>query len=130
MYPLCLIVGSNGRGMALAKKTVFHVDHVALLIGKSILFGVRLWCIVLCLRQKLEGRSTLGAIPNTLTANLCVSLLIQPIVLSFMNSIQGEVFQLDNARSHTIVLAQRDKQRVHMLPLTANSPDLSPVEHV
>ncbi|GFX20855.1 transposable element Tcb1 transposase [Trichonephila clavipes] len=44
-----------------------------------------------------DSRSTLVLIPNTLTTNLYVSLVIQPIVLSFMNTIQGGVFQQDNS---------------------------------
>ncbi|GFX87851.1 HTH_Tnp_Tc3_2 domain-containing protein [Trichonephila clavipes] len=51
--------------------------------------------------------STLVVIPNALTANLWVSLVIQPIVLSFMNSIQRGVIQQDNARLHTTVVTQR-----------------------
>ncbi|GBM30418.1 hypothetical protein AVEN_202997-1, partial [Araneus ventricosus] len=39
-----------------------------------------------------HSRSTLVVIPRTLTANLYVSLVIQPVVLPFMNSIQGGVF--------------------------------------
>ena len=40
-----------------------------------------------------DNRSPLVVIPNTLTGNLYVSLVIQPVVLSFMNRIQGGVFQ-------------------------------------
>ncbi|GBL92756.1 hypothetical protein AVEN_119136-1 [Araneus ventricosus] len=36
-----------------------------------------------------DSRSTLVVIPRTLTANLYISLVIQPVVLPFMNSIQG-----------------------------------------
>ncbi|GBM10330.1 hypothetical protein AVEN_131069-1 [Araneus ventricosus] len=50
-----------------------------------------------------DSRSTLEVIPWTLSANLYVSLLIQPVVLPFMNSIQGGVFQQYNARPHTAV---------------------------
>ncbi|GFW16173.1 uncharacterized protein TNCV_4263381 [Trichonephila clavipes] len=42
-----------------------------------------------------DSRNPLVVIPNTLTANLYVSLVIQPIVLPFMNIIQEGIFQQD-----------------------------------
>ncbi|GBN06607.1 hypothetical protein AVEN_7478-1 [Araneus ventricosus] len=77
-----------------------------------------------------DNRSTLVFIPRTLTANLYVSLVFQPVVLPFMNSIQGGVFQQDNARPHSAVLTQHALQSVDMLPWPARSSDLSPIEHV
>ncbi|GFV82765.1 uncharacterized protein TNCV_4147331 [Trichonephila clavipes] len=76
------------------------------------------------------SRITLFVIPNTLTADLYVSLVIQPIVLPFMNNIQGGVFQLDNARPHIVVGTQRALQNVGMLPWLARSPDMFLNEHV
>jgi hypothetical protein len=76
------------------------------------------------------SRSTLVVIPRTLTANVYVSLVIQPVVLPFMSSIPGGVFQQDNARPHTAVVTQRALQGVDMLPWPARSPDLSPIEHI
>ncbi|GBO21440.1 hypothetical protein AVEN_162579-1 [Araneus ventricosus] len=77
-----------------------------------------------------DSRSTLVVIPRTLTANLYVSLVIQPFVLPFMNSIQGCVFQQDNVCPHTAVVTQHALQSVDMLPWPARSPDLSPIKHV
>ncbi|GFX95617.1 transposable element Tcb2 transposase [Trichonephila clavipes] len=77
-----------------------------------------------------DRRSTLVFIPNTLTSNLYVSLVIQPFVLQFMSNIHGKVFQQDNARLHTAVVMQRALQSVEMLPWPARSPDLSPIENV
>ncbi|GBN75935.1 hypothetical protein AVEN_155660-1 [Araneus ventricosus] len=76
------------------------------------------------------SRSTLMVIPRTLTTNLYVSLVIQPVVLPYMNSIQGGVFQQDKARPHTSVVTQHAQQSVDMLPWPARSPDLSPIENV
>ncbi|GBM39788.1 hypothetical protein AVEN_25006-1 [Araneus ventricosus] len=70
-----------------------------------------------------------GALSCTLTANLYVSLVIQPVVLPFMNN-KGGVFKQDNARPHTAVVTQHALQSVDMLPWPARSPDLSPIEHV
>ncbi|GBM03329.1 hypothetical protein AVEN_256879-1 [Araneus ventricosus] len=53
--------------------------------------GVMVWGAI-----SYDSRSTLVVIPRTLTANLYVSLVIQPVVLPFMNSIQGGVYQQDN----------------------------------
>ncbi|GBO08347.1 hypothetical protein AVEN_229903-1 [Araneus ventricosus] len=47
-----------------------------------------------------------------------------------MNSIQGGVFQQNNACPYTTVVTQHDLQSVDMLPWPARSPDLSPIEHV
>ncbi|GBM10967.1 hypothetical protein AVEN_171446-1 [Araneus ventricosus] len=47
-----------------------------------------------------------------------------------MNSIQGDVFQQDNARPHTALVTQHDQQSVDILPWSSRSPDLSPIEHV
>ncbi|GBL94676.1 Transposable element Tc1 transposase [Araneus ventricosus] len=77
-----------------------------------------------------DSRSTLVVIPRSLTANLYVSLVIQPIVLPFMNSIQEGVFQHDNARRHTAVVTQHALQNIDMLPWPARSTYLSPIEQV
>ncbi|GBO19986.1 Transposable element Tc1 transposase, partial [Araneus ventricosus] len=87
--------------------------------------GVMLWGAIV-----YDSRSTLVIIPRTLTANLYVSLAIQPVVLPFMDSIQGGVFLQDNTRPHTAVVTQHALQSVDMLPWPARSPDLSPIEHV
>ncbi|GBM17306.1 hypothetical protein AVEN_237291-1 [Araneus ventricosus] len=87
--------------------------------------GVMVWGAI-----SYGSRNTLVVIPRTLTANLYVSLVIQPVVLPFMNSIQGGVFQQDNARPHTAVVTQHDLKSVDMLLWPARSPDLSLFEHV
>ncbi|GBN34178.1 hypothetical protein AVEN_265569-1 [Araneus ventricosus] len=77
-----------------------------------------------------DSRSTLMVIPRTLTGNLYVTLVIKPVVLPFMSSIQGGVFQQDNARPHTAVVTQHALHSVDMLPWPSRSPDLSPIEYV
>ncbi|GBM52646.1 hypothetical protein AVEN_68331-1 [Araneus ventricosus] len=77
-----------------------------------------------------DSRSTLVVIPRTQTENLNVSLVIQLVALSFMNSNQEGVFQQNNARPHTAVVTQHALRCVDMLPWTARSPDLSPIENV
>ncbi|GBM33159.1 hypothetical protein AVEN_83671-1 [Araneus ventricosus] len=72
--------------------------------------GVMVWGAI-----SYDSRSTPVVIPCTLTANLYVSLVIQPVVLPFMNSIQGGVFEQDNARPRTAVVTQHSLQSVDML---------------
>ncbi|GFY12954.1 transposable element Tc1 transposase [Trichonephila clavipes] len=92
--------------------------------------GVMVWGEI-----SYDSKSNLVVTPNTPTVNLYVSLVIQSIILPFMSTIQGGVFQQDNAYPHTAVATQRnvDKsaslQSVDMLPWPARSPDLSPIEH-
>ncbi|GBN73285.1 Transposable element Tc1 transposase [Araneus ventricosus] len=87
--------------------------------------GVMVWGAI-----SYDSKSTLVVIPRTLTANLYVSLVIQSVVLPFLNSIQAGVFQQDNSRPHTAVVTQHALQSVDMLPWPARSPDVSLIEHV
>ncbi|GFW32673.1 uncharacterized protein TNCV_3679211 [Trichonephila clavipes] len=50
------------------------------------------------------SRNTLVVIPSKLTANFYVSLVIQLIVLPFMNDIRERVFQKDNPRPRTNIV--------------------------
>ncbi|GBL82564.1 hypothetical protein AVEN_263657-1 [Araneus ventricosus] len=54
MFPLCMIVGSSGRGKVLPQEDRVPGGHVAVLRGKTAVFGAWLWRIVLRLRQKFE----------------------------------------------------------------------------
>ena len=47
-----------------------------------------------------------------------------------MNSIEGGVFQHDDARLYTALVTQHDLQSVDMLSWPARSLELSPIEHV
>ncbi|GBM38420.1 hypothetical protein AVEN_260805-1 [Araneus ventricosus] len=87
--------------------------------------GVMVWGAI-----SYNSRSTLVVILRALTASLYVSLVIQPVVMPFMNSIQGGVFKHVNAHPHTAVVTQHALQSVDMLPWPARSPALSPIEHV
>ncbi|GFY00363.1 uncharacterized protein TNCV_1664021 [Trichonephila clavipes] len=74
--------------------------------------------------------TTLWPRHNVPTSGVMVYLVIQLIVLSFTNSIQGRVFQQNIAHPHTTVVSQRALQSVGMLPWSARPPDLSQIEHV
>ncbi|GFW21399.1 hypothetical protein TNCV_1532241 [Trichonephila clavipes] len=43
VYPLCMIVGSSGQGMVLPPEDRVPGGLVAILRGKTAVFGVRLW---------------------------------------------------------------------------------------
>ncbi|GBO14951.1 hypothetical protein AVEN_84203-1 [Araneus ventricosus] len=77
-----------------------------------------------------DNRSTPVIIPRTLTAKLYVNLVIQPLMLPFMNSIQGGVFKQESAHPLTAVVTQHTLQTVGMLSWPARSTDLNPIEHV
>ncbi|GFW79008.1 uncharacterized protein TNCV_214411 [Trichonephila clavipes] len=77
-----------------------------------------------------DSRGTLMLIPNTLTANLYVNLVVEPIVLSLINSFQGEVFPQANSRFHTTVVTQHVVLSVDMLLWPVSSTYLSLIEHV
>ncbi|GFX43112.1 hypothetical protein TNCV_2711561 [Trichonephila clavipes] len=53
-----------------------------------------------------NSRSALLVIQHTLTVNLYVSLVIQSVVLPFMNNIQGGVFQQDNPHSAVVTWSE------------------------
>ncbi|GFW40399.1 phospholipid-transporting ATPase [Trichonephila clavipes] len=72
----------------------------------------------------------LVVVPNTPIPNLYVTLIIQLIVLIFMNNIQEGVLKQDNAHLHTTVVTQRLLYSVDMLPLPATSSNLSPTDIV
>jgi hypothetical protein len=54
MYPLCMIVGSSGQGQVPPQEDRVPGGHVPLLRGKTAVFAVWLWRIVLRLQQTFE----------------------------------------------------------------------------
>lgn len=57
-------------------------------------------------------------------------LVIQPVLIPFINSIQIDVFQKDNTRTHAAVIIQHRIEIVHMFRGIARTVDLSPIEHI
>ena len=78
----------------------------------------------------MTAEALLLVIKSTLTANLYVGLVIQPVVLPFMNNIQRGDFQQDNVSPYTALTTQRTVQSVDMLPWSAESPNQPSIEHV
>ncbi|GBN51364.1 hypothetical protein AVEN_36195-1 [Araneus ventricosus] len=53
--------------------------------------------------------------------------ILRPHVGPFLNGLPGAIFQKDNARPHTVRVAQDFLRHVQTLPWPALSPDLSPI---
>ncbi|GFW40087.1 transposable element Tcb2 transposase [Trichonephila clavipes] len=67
---------------------------------------------------------------ETLTGQRYVDDILRPHEGPFLNCLQGEIFQQDNARPHTARVAQDFLRHFQILPWPARSRDLSPVEHM
>ncbi|GFW43725.1 transposable element Tcb2 transposase [Trichonephila clavipes] len=63
--------------------------------------GVMVWGII-----AYDSRSTLIVMRGTLTGQGYVDGILRPHVGPFLNGLPGEIFQQDNARSHTARVAQ------------------------
>ncbi|GFV13896.1 transposable element Tcb2 transposase [Trichonephila clavipes] len=93
-----------------------HTAHTA---------GVMVWGAI-----AYDSRSTLIGLRGTLTGQRYVDDILRPHVGPFLNGLPGAIFQQDNARPHTVRVAQDFLRHFQTLPWLARSPDLSPVEHV
>ncbi|GFV53855.1 transposable element Tcb1 transposase [Trichonephila clavipes] len=87
--------------------------------------GVMVWGAI-----AYDSRSVLIVMRGTLTGQRYVDDILRPHVGPFLNGLQGAIFQQDNARPHTVRVAQDFLRHFQTLPWPARSPDLSPVEHV
>ncbi|GFU65783.1 transposable element Tcb2 transposase [Trichonephila clavipes] len=87
--------------------------------------SVRVWR-----RPDYDSRSTLIAMHGTLTGQRYVCDILRPHVEPFLNGLPEAIFQQDNARLHTVRVAQDILRHFQTLPWLARSPDLAPVEHV
>ncbi|GFW57557.1 DDE_3 domain-containing protein [Trichonephila clavipes] len=67
---------------------------------------------------------------GTLTGQRYVDDILRPHVAPFLNGLPGEIFQKDDARPHTVRVAEVFLRHFQTLPWPARSPDLSLVEHV
>ncbi|GFV16151.1 transposable element Tcb2 transposase [Trichonephila clavipes] len=87
--------------------------------------GVMVWGAI-----AYDSRSTLIMMRGTLTGQRYVDDIHRPHVGPFLNGRPGAIFQQDNARPHTVRVAQDFLRHIQTLPWLASSPDLSPVELV
>ncbi|GFV96003.1 transposable element Tcb1 transposase [Trichonephila clavipes] len=87
--------------------------------------GVIVWGAIVYNRQP-----TLVLIRDTMAAQRYVHAILQPHVLPLMQRLAGAIYQQDNARPHTARVSQYCLLTVTILPLSAQFPDLSPIEHI
>ncbi|GFW46262.1 transposable element Tcb1 transposase [Trichonephila clavipes] len=77
-----------------------------------------------------DSRSTLIMMRGRLTGQRYVDDILRPQVGPFLNGLPGAIFQQDNARPHTAIVAQDVLRHFQTFPWPALSHDLFPVEHV
>ncbi|GFW87290.1 transposable element Tcb1 transposase [Trichonephila clavipes] len=65
-----------------------------------------------------------------MTAQRYVHDILKPHVLTFMQRLPGAIFQQDNVWSHTAMVSQSCLCTVTTLLWSAQSPDLSLIEHI
>ncbi|GFX21209.1 transposable element Tc1 transposase [Trichonephila clavipes] len=76
--------------------------------------------------------STIMRVSKHLNSTRYINEVLQSQAIPFLQRLPGAVFQQDNARPHVTktVKSYLDSQQVQLLPWTAYSPDMSPIEHV
>ncbi|GFU29365.1 DDE_3 domain-containing protein [Trichonephila clavipes] len=77
-----------------------------------------------------DSRSSIIVMRGTLTGQLYVDDILRPHVRPFQNGLPGAIFQQDNARPHTAVVARDFQRHFQTLQWPTRTPDLPPVEHV
>ena len=80
-----------------------------------------------------DGRTQFKIVQETLNAVKYRDDILDPIVLPFLQQRNFDhLFQHDNARCHVTRVCQdfRNQNHIRVLPCSALSPDLSPIEHL
>ncbi|GFU50354.1 uncharacterized protein TNCV_301801 [Trichonephila clavipes] len=67
---------------------------------------------------------------GTLKGQRYVDDILRPYVGPFLNGLPGSIFQQDNARLHTVRVAQDFLRHFQTHPRPPRFPNLSPIEHV
>ncbi|GFX31742.1 transposable element Tcb2 transposase [Trichonephila clavipes] len=75
-------------------------------------------------------RSSLVLIRDTMTSQWYVHDILQPYELPLMQRLSGAIFHQDNARPPTARVSQYCLRTITTHPRPAQSPDLSPIEHI
>ncbi|GFU25191.1 transposable element Tcb2 transposase [Trichonephila clavipes] len=87
--------------------------------------GVMVWGVI-----AYNTRSPLVLIRGTMIAQWYVHDILQLHVLPLMQRLPGAIFLQDNARPHREKVSQDCISTVTILPWSAISPDLSPINHI
>ncbi|GFT32246.1 transposable element Tcb1 transposase [Trichonephila clavipes] len=77
-------------------------------------------------------RSPLVRIAGTLNSHRCISEVLQPVVLCYLQGLATAIFQQDDARPDVARIVQTFfvNHQIELLPWPARSPDLSPIENM
>ncbi|GFV11858.1 transposable element Tcb1 transposase [Trichonephila clavipes] len=79
-----------------------------------------------------HSHTPLVRIAGTLNSQRYISKVLEPVVFLYIQSLATVIFQQDNARPHVERIARRffDIYQIEMLPYSAHSPELSPIENM
>ncbi|GFU71028.1 transposable element Tcb1 transposase [Trichonephila clavipes] len=79
-----------------------------------------------------HSRTPLVRIAGTLNSQRYISEVLEPVVLSYLQGLATAIFQQDKARPHVACIIQRffANHQIELLPWSARSPYLSPIENM
>ncbi|GFT04841.1 transposable element Tcb1 transposase [Trichonephila clavipes] len=79
-----------------------------------------------------HSRTPLVCIAGTLNGQRYISVVLNPVVLPYLQGLATAIFQQDNAWPHVARIVQRFvvNHKIEFLPWLARSPDLSPIENM
>ncbi|GFX53559.1 transposable element Tcb1 transposase [Trichonephila clavipes] len=79
-----------------------------------------------------HSRTPLVRIAGTLNSQRYISKVLEPVVLPYLQGLATSIFQQDNARPYVAHIFQRFfvNHQIELLPWSALSPDLSPIENM
>ncbi|GFV22738.1 transposable element Tcb1 transposase [Trichonephila clavipes] len=77
-----------------------------------------------------HSRTPLVRIAGTLNSQRYIYEVLEPVVLPYLQGLATAIFQQDDARPHVARIVQRFfvNHHIELLPWSASSPDLSPIE--
>ncbi|GFW25249.1 transposable element Tcb1 transposase [Trichonephila clavipes] len=79
-----------------------------------------------------HSRTSLVCIAGTLNSQRYISEVLEPVILPYLQGLTTAIFLEDNARPHVARIVQRFfvNHQIELLPRSARSPDLSPIENM
>ncbi|GFT19781.1 transposable element Tcb1 transposase [Trichonephila clavipes] len=89
--------------------------------------GITIWGGI-----RYHSRTPLVRIAGTLYHQCYMSEVLEPVVLPYLQGLITAMFQQDNARPHMACIVQMFfvNHQIELLPWSAHSPDLSPIENM
>ncbi|KFM64955.1 Transposable element Tc3 transposase, partial [Stegodyphus mimosarum] len=108
------------RGERMLNSCVMH-RHTGTAPGIMIWNGIGYHC-----------RTPIVRIAGTLNSQAYISMVLEPVVLPYLQGLPTVILQQDNARPHVARIVQGFfvNRPIELLPWSARSPDLSPIENM